>query len=95
LKKRFETIKRYWRLYKFIFQLDPIVDVETIAILTIGAGIKAVLYILCRKHGTVSATVLAQDQGNDVITNITALAGAYLGHRFWIYADPLGAFLVW
>uniref|UniRef100_A0A914DUK1 Cation efflux protein transmembrane domain-containing protein n=1 Tax=Acrobeloides nanus TaxID=290746 RepID=A0A914DUK1_9BILA len=60
--------------------LDPIVDVETIAILTTGAGIKAVLYILCRKHGTVSATVLAQDQGNDVITNLTALAGAYLGH---------------
>ena len=53
------------------------------------------LYILCRKHGTISSKLLAQDQGNDVITNLTALAGAYIGHKFWIYSDPIGAFLVW
>lgn len=35
------------------------------------------------------------DLRNDVCTSVVALAGAYLGDKFWPYADPIGAILVW
>ena len=75
--------------------MNPRVGIDTIATLCGAAALKAILFILCRWHGTVSANLLAQDQGNDVFSNITALACAYIGHKFWIYADPIGAFLIW
>uniref|UniRef100_A0A914YYZ3 Cation efflux protein cytoplasmic domain-containing protein n=1 Tax=Panagrolaimus superbus TaxID=310955 RepID=A0A914YYZ3_9BILA len=74
--------------------LNPIVDIETLIILLTGTAIKSVLYILCRRQKTLSSKLLAQDQLNDVITNIVALAGAYCGHQFWKYWDPIGAYLV-
>ncbi|KAE9547892.1 hypothetical protein FO519_008896 [Halicephalobus sp. NKZ332] len=74
--------------------LDPEVNIETIVILLTGTCIKTVLYILCRRQNTPSSQLLAQDQLNDIFTNIVALIGAYIGHRFWIYADPIGAYLV-
>uniref|UniRef100_A0AC34FBQ2 Cation efflux protein cytoplasmic domain-containing protein n=1 Tax=Panagrolaimus sp. ES5 TaxID=591445 RepID=A0AC34FBQ2_9BILA len=74
--------------------LNPIVDIETLIILLSGTAIKSVLYILCRRQQTLSSKLLAQDQLNDVITNIVALAGAYTGHQFWKYCDPIGAYLV-
>jgi cation diffusion facilitator family transporter len=74
--------------------LNPIVDIETLVILLTGTAIKSVLYILCRRQHTLSSKLLAQDQLNDVITNIVALGGAYSGHQFWKYCDPIGAYLV-
>ncbi|TKR82066.1 hypothetical protein L596_015842 [Steinernema carpocapsae] len=74
--------------------LNPIVDLKTLIILSSGAILKAVLFVICKKHNTVASNVLAQDQRNDVATNLVALAGAYVGHRWWIYADSIGAFLV-
>uniref|UniRef100_A0A1I8AW06 ZT_dimer domain-containing protein n=1 Tax=Steinernema glaseri TaxID=37863 RepID=A0A1I8AW06_9BILA len=74
--------------------LDPFVDLKTLIILSVGAFLKMVLFVICKKHNTVSSNVLAQDQRNDVATNLVALAGAYIGHRFWVYADSIGAFLV-
>lgn len=38
--------------------------------------------------------MLALDQRNDAITSIVGLAGAYIGDRYWVYADPVGAILV-
>ncbi|KAK0405846.1 hypothetical protein QR680_018231 [Steinernema hermaphroditum] len=74
--------------------LDPFVDLTTLVILCTGAVLKCILFIVCKKHNTVSSNVLAQDQRNDVATNLVALAGAFIGHRWWIYADSVGAFLV-
>uniref|UniRef100_A0A7E4ZSU8 ZT_dimer domain-containing protein n=1 Tax=Panagrellus redivivus TaxID=6233 RepID=A0A7E4ZSU8_PANRE len=74
--------------------LDPGVNYFTMGILIFGTAIKTVLYILCRRQKTTPCQVLAQDQLNDMITNVTALLGAYIGHRYWVYADPIGAFCV-
>ncbi|KAK6012463.1 cation efflux family protein, partial [Ostertagia ostertagi] len=54
-------------------------------------AIKAVLYIICRTRNTSASRILAIDQRNDCFTNIVALAGAYIGHQWWKYADPIGA----
>uniref|UniRef100_A0AC34QI65 Uncharacterized protein n=1 Tax=Panagrolaimus sp. JU765 TaxID=591449 RepID=A0AC34QI65_9BILA len=67
--------------------LDPKVDIGTLVILLTGTTVKTILYILCRRQKTPSSQLLAQDQRNDVFTNIVALAGAYIGHKFWVYAD--------
>uniref|UniRef100_A0A1I7ZJ76 ZT_dimer domain-containing protein n=1 Tax=Steinernema glaseri TaxID=37863 RepID=A0A1I7ZJ76_9BILA len=68
--------------------LDPRVDIKTLAILVTGTSLKYGLY------DTPSSNVLAQDQGNDVATNIVALAAVYIGNRWWIYADSVGAILI-
>ncbi|ETN79963.1 cation efflux family protein [Necator americanus] len=74
--------------------LHPNVDIPTLVILCTGTLIKAVLFIICRSRNTSASRVLAMDQRNDCITNLVALGGAYIGHRFWKYADPIGATLV-
>ncbi len=67
----------------------------TVVILLSGTVIKVGLMIFCYRHGTSSSNILAMDQRNDVITNLVALICAVIGHYFWLYADPLGAILVW
>jgi cation diffusion facilitator family transporter len=74
-------------------ELNPMVGLSTIIILSVGAAIKAVLYVLCRKQNTASSNALAQDQRNDVLTNTFALAAASM-HHYWLYCDPLGAVLL-
>ncbi|KAL6729331.1 hypothetical protein Aduo_000398 [Ancylostoma duodenale] len=71
--------------------LHPKVDIPTLVILCTGTSIKAVLFLICRSRNTSASRVLAIDQRNDCITNLVALAGAYIGHRYWKYADPIGA----
>lgn len=62
----------------------------------------------CRFKNDPSISVLAQDHRNDCISNMVALACAWLAteyvlffecttqrfYRFWIYLDPIGAVLV-
>ncbi len=67
----------------------------TIVIMLLGTSIKGVLLILCLRVKTSSAKVLAADQRNDIVTNITGLACALIGQYLWKYMDPLGAILVW
>jgi len=74
--------------------VNPKVDIETIVILVSATVSKTILYILCRRQNTSSSQLLAQDQLNDIFTCLVALAGAYVGHRYWVYADPIGAYLV-
>lgn len=50
--------------------------------------------VICIKLSTPNSKVLGIDQRNDLITSIVALAGAYLGDRFWLYFDPIGAIVV-
>jgi cation diffusion facilitator family transporter len=70
----------------------PRVDYITLSILIMGTVIKLVLFVLCYRQKTSSACrTLAQDQRNDVMTNVIALIGAYCGQHYWLYADPLGA----
>ncbi|VDM71973.1 unnamed protein product [Strongylus vulgaris] len=74
--------------------LHPKVGIPTLVILCTGTSIKAVLFIILRSRNTSTSRVLAIDQRNDCITNVVALAGAYVGHRWWKYADPIGATIV-
>lgn len=55
-----------------------------------------IFFLFCLREGkrSPSAQILAQDARNDVITNFVALACAFVGDRFWLYADPIGAILV-
>lgn len=63
-----------------------------------AAGIlsKVIFFIFCLREAkkSSSARVLAQDARNDVLTNFVALVCAFVGARYWIYADPIGAILV-
>lgn len=70
------------------------VDWKTVTIMFTGTVLKLILFILCKRQGTASSSVLAQDQRNDVLTNLFALVGAYVGHHYWLYADPIGAILL-
>ncbi|KHN85077.1 Metal tolerance protein 10 [Toxocara canis] len=74
--------------------IRPIVDLPTIVIMVTGTILKAILFVVCRQQKSAGAMVLAIDQRNDVLTNIVALAGAFIGNHYWLYADPLGAFFV-
>ncbi|VDK51557.1 unnamed protein product [Anisakis simplex] len=74
--------------------IGPIIDLPTFIIMVSGTVLKMILFLICYQQKSPGAKVLAMDQRNDVLTNIVALAGAYIGNRFWLYADPLGAFFV-
>jgi divalent metal cation (Fe/Co/Zn/Cd) transporter len=50
--------------------------------------------VVCYRHGTKNTQMIGMDQRNDAITSMVGLAGAYIGDRFWGYADPVGAILV-
>ncbi|CAD6189342.1 unnamed protein product [Caenorhabditis auriculariae] len=75
-------------------KLCPRVDLSILIILCTGTSIKFVLFLICRVRRSAACLVLAIDQRNDCMTNLVALAGAFIGHRWWVYADPIGAFLV-
>ncbi|CAJ0586020.1 unnamed protein product, partial [Mesorhabditis spiculigera] len=59
-----------------------------------GAGLKIVLAVICFKRGTPSSKVLAMDMRNDAVTCLTAFCAALIAHKWWKYADPIGAILV-
>ncbi len=61
----------------------------------VGIGLKLILYYFCTRQSTPSSALLAMDQRNDVVTSVVALAGALIGNYYWLYADPIGAVLVW
>lgn len=69
-------------------------DWWTLGILVTGTLIKIVLLIFCLRQKTSNGDVLAMDQRNDIVTNLVALAGAAIGAKLWLYADPIGAILV-
>uniref|UniRef100_A0A1I7TWC6 ZT_dimer domain-containing protein n=1 Tax=Caenorhabditis tropicalis TaxID=1561998 RepID=A0A1I7TWC6_9PELO len=75
-------------------RLDPKVDLTTLIVLCTGTGIKFILFMICRVRKSAACLVLAIDQRNDCLTNMVALLGAWVGQKWWKYADPLGAFLV-
>ena len=63
-------------------------------ILVSGIAVKIVVGVICYRHGTPNAKILALDQRNDCITAMVALGGALIGDNYWLYADPVGAILV-
>lgn len=82
----------------------------TLIILLTGCSTKAVLMIICFKRGTASSKVentmkdwgeerilkvLAMDMRNDIATSTVAIIAAFVGDRYWKYADPIGACIVW
>lgn len=89
--------------------VDPDANLPTIIIISTSIITKALLMVACYRHGSTNSKILALDQRNDILTNLVALTGAYVGDHFWRYAgrytvktnlkqillDPLGAILVW
>lgn len=47
--------------------------------LLLNAGIKMMLYMMCRQLPSPSVQALAQDHRNDVLSNSVALAGGLIG----------------
>ena len=76
-------------------QIHPIVNMLTIGLLASGIASKVVLAIICYSQHSNGSRLLAMDLRNDVLTSAVALGGAYLGNKYWPYADPIGAILVW
>lgn len=68
-------------------------DNITLAMLILTVVSKALLFVYCRyfTYGSASCDALAQDHRNDVVSNTVAIFTAYIGARWWWYADPLGA----
>ncbi|KAI6174486.1 Cation efflux family protein [Aphelenchoides bicaudatus] len=75
-------------------QLDPDANLPTIILMISSIFIKFTIMFVCYRHGTKNSRMLALDQRNDAITSIVGLAGAYIGDKYWVYADPVGAILV-
>lgn len=74
--------------------IHPNASVSTICILIAACLIKMLLMIFCYRHGTPGSRTLAMDQRNDIITSAVALISAFIGDRYWLYADPIGAICV-
>ncbi|KRX92096.1 Metal tolerance protein 9 [Trichinella pseudospiralis] len=74
--------------------IKPDVQINTIAIMVTTVVVKAILWILCDCFKDANSKVLAQDHRNDCISNSSAILFAYLGDRYWVYLDPIGAILV-
>ncbi|KRY55957.1 Metal tolerance protein 10 [Trichinella britovi] len=74
--------------------IKPDVQINTIAIMVTTVVVKAVLWILCDCFKDANSKVLAQDHRNDCISNSSAILFAFLGDRYWVYLDPIGAILV-
>jgi divalent metal cation (Fe/Co/Zn/Cd) transporter len=75
--------------------VDPDANLPTILIISSSISTKIIVMIVCYKHGSTNSKILALDQRNDILTNIVALSGAYIGDKYFLYADPIGAILVW
>ncbi|GMS93317.1 hypothetical protein PENTCL1PPCAC_15492 [Pristionchus entomophagus] len=69
-------------------------NLVTLIILLAGCAMKAVLMIICFKRATDSSMVIGMDMRNDIATSLVALVAAFIGDRYWKYADPLGACMV-
>uniref|UniRef100_A0A915BF25 Cation efflux protein cytoplasmic domain-containing protein n=2 Tax=Parascaris TaxID=6254 RepID=A0A915BF25_PARUN len=71
--------------------VHPDANVPTVALILSACMLKAILLFVCCRHGTPSSRILALDQRNDILTSTVALCGAYIGDKYWLYADPIGA----
>lgn len=74
--------------------MDPEANLPTLVLMFSSIFIKVIIMIICYRHGSPASRMLAMDQRNDALTSAVGLLGAFLGDKYWIYADPIGAILV-
>ncbi|KAI6181162.1 Metal tolerance protein 4 [Aphelenchoides besseyi] len=74
--------------------IDPNASIPALAILGGGIVAKFLMLIACLRHGSTNAKTLALDMRNDLATNIVAVICAFVGDKFWRFADPVGAILI-
>uniref|UniRef100_A0AC35FCN1 Cation efflux protein cytoplasmic domain-containing protein n=1 Tax=Panagrolaimus sp. PS1159 TaxID=55785 RepID=A0AC35FCN1_9BILA len=75
--------------------INPRVDIPTLAIMVATVIVKFGLYMACRmQKDNPSIAVLSQDHRNDCVSNTGALLCAYGAQHLWLYLDPIGAILV-
>lgn len=75
-------------------QVHPEANLPTIGLLLGGILSKLITMLVCWTHESQGSRLLAMDLRNDVATSVVALGGAYVGDKFWPFADPIGAILV-
>ncbi|GMS82571.1 hypothetical protein PENTCL1PPCAC_4746, partial [Pristionchus entomophagus] len=75
-------------------KIDVNMNLVTLIILLAGCAMKFVLMIICFKRGSDSSKVIGMDMRNDIATSLVALVAAFVGSRWWKYADPAGACIV-
>uniref|UniRef100_A0A1I7WN70 Transmembrane protein n=1 Tax=Heterorhabditis bacteriophora TaxID=37862 RepID=A0A1I7WN70_HETBA len=75
--------------------VEPVMTLPTLTIIGTQTILKGVLSWLCYRRGSTSSIVIAMDLRNDIVTRMLALICAFIGDRFWRFADPLGAIIVW
>uniref|UniRef100_A0A0M3ICD7 ZT_dimer domain-containing protein n=2 Tax=Ascaris TaxID=6251 RepID=A0A0M3ICD7_ASCLU len=74
--------------------VHPDANLPTVALILGACTLKIILLLVCYRHGTPSSRILALDQRNDILTSTVALCGAYIGDKYWLYADPIGAICI-
>ncbi|XP_014679502.1 PREDICTED: metal tolerance protein 11-like isoform X2 [Priapulus caudatus] len=74
--------------------MNPDVGWTTVGLILATICTKMCLYLFCRRYKNPSVQALCQDHRNDVLSNIFALAGGFIGSKWWVYADPIGAILI-
>uniref|UniRef100_A0A0K0EZU0 ZT_dimer domain-containing protein n=1 Tax=Strongyloides venezuelensis TaxID=75913 RepID=A0A0K0EZU0_STRVS len=81
---------------KVTFYGSTVLNVNTITIvfLLFTVACKFLLLLGCRRINTPSSRVLSVDLKSDILTNLVAIAGAYVGTNFWIYGDSIGCVFV-
>ncbi|KAI6212019.1 Metal tolerance protein 4 [Aphelenchoides besseyi] len=77
------------------FVIDPNASIPALAILGGGIVAKFLMLIACLRHGSTNAKTLALDMRNDLATNIVAVICAFVGDKFWRFADPTGLIIVY
>ncbi|GMS82572.1 hypothetical protein PENTCL1PPCAC_4747, partial [Pristionchus entomophagus] len=75
-------------------KIDVDMNLVTLIILLASMAMEVVLMVICFKRGTASAKVIGMDMRSDIATSLVALVAAFIGDRWWKYADPVGACIV-
>jgi divalent metal cation (Fe/Co/Zn/Cd) transporter len=75
---------------------DLAVPLTTLSIIATTVTVKTILFVLCYtyKDESTSASALATDHRNDVISNTFGLAFAIMGQEYFWAMDPIGALCI-
>lgn len=79
---------------KMLTSFNVTVELSPLIIMGLTVALKLVAAIFCYLRKTPNARLFAMDNRNDCISNGFAIICAFIGNKFWIYADPIGAILV-
>ncbi|KAI6171094.1 Cation diffusion facilitator family transporter [Aphelenchoides bicaudatus] len=74
--------------------VNPSIQLSTITIVFTTILTKSMVMIAGYRHGSNNSKMVAMDQRNDIFNNLVSLTCAYIGDRYWKFADPIGAICI-